>query len=149
MFQFELVTILLIESDFVQARLIEKNLQAANVTNPLFLVREGLEALDYLLSKGSYQGHKLPSPLMVILDLDMADGSAVRVLTAINADVNLRKLPVMLLTTSDSQAEVAKAMELGFERFIKKPVNNEKIAAAVNAAGYFFSIVAMHKKRES
>jgi DNA-binding response OmpR family regulator len=60
----------------------------------------------------------------------------------------LRKLPVILLTRSDDQAEVTKAMELGFDRFIKKPLNYEKITKAVNATGYFFSIVAIPQKSE-
>jgi two-component system, response regulator len=148
MFQFELVTILLIEADYTQARSIEKSLQGANITTPLFLVRDGKEALDYLFAEGQYHGQKPASPLLIILDLDLPDHSGLSVLETIKTDERTRNLPVTLLSAAEDMEKEAREKGFGANLFVKKPVTNEKIAKAVAGSGYFFSIIALPAKKE-
>jgi CheY-like chemotaxis protein len=148
MFQFELVTILLIEADYTQARAIEKSLQGANITTPLFLVRDGKEALDYLFAEGQYHGQKPAAPLLVLLDLDLPDRSGLQVLETIRTDARTRNLPVTILSVNEDMEAVARDMGLGNNIFVKKPVTNEKIAKAVAGSGYFFSIISLPTRKD-
>ena len=135
------VTILLVEDDPGHARLIEKNLQRANITNPIVKLDDGQKAVDFLFSEGEYSGAALPSPLLVLLDLNLPVLNGHQVLKRMKEDPRTRRIPVIILTTTEDSREVHKCYEMGCNVFISKPVEYEQFTDAVIKIGLFISIV--------
>jgi len=137
------ITILLVEDDPGHARLIEKNLKRSNITNCFHAVTDGQQALDYLFSEGEYAGRDLPSPLLVLLDLNMPVVDGYQVLERMKADARIKHVPVVILTTTDDAREVSRCYELGCNVYITKPVDYEKFTEAIRKLGLFLSIVTV------
>jgi len=137
------ITILLVEDDEGHARLIEKNLKRSNIANTIHHVGNGQLALDYLLSEGDYVGQSLPSPLLVLLDLNMPVLDGYQVLERMKANERTKRIPVVVLTTTDDRREVARCYELGCNVYVTKPVDYEKFTEAVRKLGLFLSIVSV------
>jgi CheY-like chemotaxis protein len=137
------VTILLVEDDEGHARLIEKNLQRANIANAIVKLDNGQKAVDFLFSEGEYSGKKIPSPLLVLLDLNLPVLTGHQVLKRMKEDPRTRRIPVIILTTSEDSREVHKCYELGCNVFITKPVDYGQFTEAVRKIGLFISIVQL------
>lgn len=139
--EMQAVTILLVEDDPGHARLIEINLRRANITNPIINVNDGQKAVDYLFSQGAYADQKLPSQLLVLLDLNLPVLDGYQVLQRMKADPHKMTIPVIILTTADDPLEIAHCYELGCNVYVTKPVNYEQFSEAVMKLGLFLSIV--------
>ncbi len=137
------VTILLVEDDPGHARLIEKNLRRSNITNNIVIVTEGQQALDCLLGEGEYAGRECPSPLMVLLDLNLPVLDGYQVLQRMKADERTKRIPVVILTTTDDPREVSRCYELGCSVYVTKPVDYEQFSEAVRKLGLFLSVVTV------
>jgi CheY-like chemotaxis protein len=137
------VSILIVEDDDGHARLIAKNLKRAGISNRITRVENGREALDVLFSEGAFVGIERPSPLLVLLDLNMPVMDGYQVLEKMKADSRTHKVPVVVLTTTDDAREVARCYELGCSVYITKPVEYENFAAAIQQLGLFMSIVTV------
>jgi CheY-like chemotaxis protein len=137
------VNILIVEDDDGHARLIEKNLRRANITNGITRVHNGREALDYLFSEGEFAGKERPSPLLVLLDLNMPVMDGYQVLGHMKADPRTQRVPVIVLTTTDDAREVSRCYELGCSVYITKPVEYERFSEAIQQLGLFMSIVTV------
>jgi CheY-like chemotaxis protein len=137
------VSILIVEDDDGHARLIEKNLKRAGISNQISRVENGREALDFLFSEGSFVGIERPSPLLVLLDLNMPVMDGYQVLERMKSDARTHKVPVVVLTTTDDAREVTRCYELGCSVYITKPVEYEGFAAAIQQLGLFMSIVTV------
>jgi CheY-like chemotaxis protein len=137
------VSILIVEDDAGHARLIEKNLKRAKITNGITRVENGREALDFLFSEGAFVGKARPSPLLVLLDLNMPVMDGYQVLEHMKADPRTKQIPVVVLTTTDDAREVARCYELGCSVYITKPVEYESFSAAIQQLGLFMSIVTV------
>ena len=137
------VTILLAEDDPGHARLIEKNLRRANIKNKIHFANNGQEALDYLFSEGEYADNKSPSPtpMLVLLDLNMPVLDGYQVLQRMKADERTKRIPVIVLTTTDDPREVSRCYELGCNVYITKPVDYEQFAEAMRKLGLFLLVV--------
>lgn len=135
------VTILLVEDDLGHARLIEKNLRRANISNDIVVVDNGQKAVDFLFSEGQYSGNKLPPSLLVLLDLNMPVLDGHQVLKRMKENEKTRRIPVVILTTTEDTREVEKCYDLGCNVFITKPVDYEQFTDAVRKIGLFISIV--------
>ena len=135
--------ILLVEDNPGHARLTEKNLRRANLANDIITVSDGQQALDYLLSRGEYAGTQRASPLVVLLDLNMPILDGYQVLGRMKADKLTRRIPVIILTTTDDEREVARCYDLGCSAYITKPVEYEEFSAAIRKLGLFLSIVTI------
>jgi CheY-like chemotaxis protein len=135
------VSILIVEDDPGHARLIEKNLKRAKISNAIETVNNGQEALDYLFGEGTYVGHVRPSPLLVLLDLNMPVLDGYQVLERMKEDDRTRQIPVVVLTTTDDAREVSRCYELGCNVYVTKPVDYDKFSEAVQKLGLFLSIV--------
>jgi CheY-like chemotaxis protein len=136
-------TILLVEDNPGHARLTEKNLRRANLANDIVTVGDGQQALDYLLSRGQYAGTKHTSPLLVLLDLNMPVLDGYQVLERMKGDKRTRRIPVIVLTTTDDEREVARCYDLGCSAYVTKPVEYEAFSAAIRKLGLFLSIVTI------
>jgi CheY-like chemotaxis protein len=137
------VSILIVEDDPGHARLIERNLRRAKISNGISRVENGREALDFLFSEGDFAGRDRPSPLLVLLDLNMPVMDGYQVLERMKADLRTKQIPVVVLTTTDDTREVARCYELGCSVYITKPVEYSGFSRAIQQLGLFFSIVTV------
>jgi CheY-like chemotaxis protein len=134
------VTILLAEDDPGHARLIEKNLRRANVTNEIVFATNGQEAIDYLFCEGEYANKKRASQMLVLLDLNMPVLDGYQVLERLKVDERTKRIPVIILTTTDDPREVKRCYELGCNVYITKPVDYERFAEAMRKLGLFLLV---------
>ena len=137
------VTILLVEDDPGHARLIEKNLRRSKITNSILTIADGQQALDYGLGQGKYGGAEPASPLLVLLDLNLPGLDGYQVLEHMKADDRTKRIPVIILTTTDDAREVARCYDLGCSVYVTKPVEYAQFAQAIHNLGLFLSVVTM------
>ncbi len=137
------VTILLVEDDDGHARLIEKNLRRSGVANQLTRVEDGQAAVDFLLREGPYTGTDLPSPLLVMLDLNIPVLGGMQVLERMKADPRAHRIPVVVLTTTDDAHDVNRCYDLGCSVYVTKPVEYEAFCEAVVRLGMMLSVVTI------
>lgn len=113
-----------------------------NIDNPLYVVRDGEECLDYLYRRGKYSDPaKSPTPGVLLLDIKMPRLDGLSVLAEIRKDEKLRHLPVTVLTTSSEDEDRIKSYQLGANAFIRKPVGFRSFAAAMEAINLFWALV--------
>src|SRR3954466_13749664 len=130
------VNIIMIEDDEGHARLIEKNIRRAGISNDIHHFTDGTSALHYLYEDANGPGHN--GPALILLDLNLPDMSGTDILTRIKADGNpLRRTPVVVLTTTDDKVEIQRCYDLGCNVYITKPVNYESFADAIRQLGLF------------
>jgi CheY-like chemotaxis protein len=139
MTQHQPVNILMIEDDEGHARLIEKNIRRAGISNTIHHFSDGGTALQFLFTDP--KGPSLNGPALVLLDLNLPDMSGTDILAKIKADPNLRRTPVVVLTTTDDKVEIQRCYDLGCNVYITKPVNYENFADAIRQLGLFLSVI--------
>jgi CheY-like chemotaxis protein len=132
------VTILLIEDDPGHARLIEKNVRRAGVSNEIHHVADGTTALQHLFGRGELVKSE---PVLVLLDLNLPDMSGIDILARIKADPAMKRTPVIVLTTTDDKLEIQRCYDLGCNVYITKPVEYEGFAAAIRQLGLFLTVM--------
>lgn len=137
------VTILLVEDDPGHARLIEKNLRRANITNQIMQASDGQQAIDYLFKEGRYAGSPHDPPLLVLLDLNLPVLNGYQVLKRMKEDPSTRRIPVIMLTTTDDAREITKCYDLGCNVYITKPVDYQHFSDAIRKIGLFLSVVSI------
>ena len=137
------VTILLVEDDAGHARLIEKNLRRSCIGNPVVVLRHGQQALDYLFGEGEYAGETAPSPLLMLLDLNMPVVDGYQVLQRMKGDERTKRIPVIILTTTDDPREVHRCYQLGCNVYVTKPVDYDQFSEAIRKLGLFLSVMAV------
>jgi len=135
--------ILIVEDDEGHAILIRENLEAAGLSNRMLHFRDGQAALDFFFKPGASPACTPGQMYLVLLDIRMPKVDGIEVLRRIKADVNLRKLPVIMLTTTDDTREVERCHQLGCSVYIQKPVDYEKFAEAIRRLGMFVTLMLM------
>jgi len=134
------VNIVMIEDDEGHARLIEKNIRRAGISNPIRHFVDGTSALHFLYEDPEGPVHNGPS--LILLDLNLPDMSGIDILGRIKADDSpLRRAPVVVLTTTDDKIEIQRCYDLGCNVYITKPVNYESFADAIKQLGLFLSVI--------
>ena len=137
------VTILLVEDDPGHARLIEKNLRRSNITNDIVRFESGHNALDYLFKTGKYERNSHASPVLVLLDLNLPGMDGYQILQQMKQDERTKRVPVVILTTTDDAREVDKCYDLGCNVYITKPVDYAQFSQAIRKIGLFLSVVTV------
>lgn len=137
----EHVTIVMIEDDEGHARLIEKNIRRAGVRNEIVSFSDGTSALNHLFGPDGAGTSHLGRPLLILLDLNLPDMSGVEILTRLKAHEHLKRVPVVVLTTTDDQQEIQRCYDLGCNVYITKPVDYESFAHSIRQLGLFFSVI--------
>jgi CheY-like chemotaxis protein len=140
------VIILLVEDDPGHALLIEKNLRRASIANDIIVLDNGQKAVDFLFKEGPYQEDHHPMPPLILLDLNLPVLDGFQVLKIIKNDDRTKKVPVIVLTTTDNPQEVSRCYELGCNVYITKPVEYDKFSDAIRTLGLFLSIVKVPEK---
>ena len=134
------VNIVMIEDDEGHARLIEKNIRRAGISNKIHHFLDGTSALKFLYDDAD--GPVLNGPALVLLDLNLPDMSGTDILAKLKADTSpLRRTPVVVLTTTDDKIEIQRCYDLGCNVYITKPVNYENFADAIRQLGLFLSVI--------
>ncbi len=135
------VTILLVEDDPGHALLIEKNLRRAGVSNTIIKLDDGQKAVDFLFKEGVYADDPSPAPFLVLLDLNLPILDGYQVLQRIKANEKTKRIPVVMLTTTDNPQEIARCYELGCNIYVTKPVEYDDFSEAIRNLGLFLCIV--------
>ena len=132
----ELVQILLVEDNPGDVRLTREALKEAKFRNKVQVVGAGVEALAYLRQEGEYSGAMRPHLIMLDLNLPRMDGR--EVLAAIKKDADLRRIPVVVLSSSEAETDIARAYELHANAYVTKPVDIDHFLQVVKAIEEFW-----------
>jgi CheY-like chemotaxis protein len=135
------VVILIAEDDAGHARLIEKNLSRAGLHNLIQRFDNGQAVLDFLFRQGPATHRAQDTPYLLLLDIRMPQVDGIEVLRQVKQDPELRKVPVIMLTTTDDPREVERCHAIGCASYIVKPVDYEKFAEAIKSLGLYISLV--------
>ena len=135
------VTIVMVEDDEGHARLIEKNIRRAGVNNEIVPFTDGTSALDYVLGTDRTGYASRTSSLLILLDLNLPDMSGIDILEKIKTNQHTKRLPIVILTTTDDETEIKRCYDLGANVYITKPVEYESFAHAIRQLGLFFSVM--------
>jgi DNA-binding response OmpR family regulator len=135
------VTIVMVEDDEGHARLIEKNVRRAGVNNPIVPFADGNTALDYIMGKDRSGEANIDRYLLILLDLNLPDMSGIDILEKVKSNMHTKRLPVIILTTTDDEREIQRCYDLGANVYITKPVDYDGFANAIRQLGLFFSVM--------
>jgi two-component system, response regulator len=136
--QFEQIEILLVEDSPLDAELTMNALSGGNIANHITWVKDGEAALDYLFCRGTHAGRADIHPRLVLLDLKMPKVSGIEVLRAMKEDERLKSIPVVIMTSSDEESDVASTYALGVNSYIVKPVDFNAFADVTRQAGFYW-----------
>ena len=116
-------------------------LKRANVTNRIVVVRDGAEAVDYLFGTGAFAGRDPNDrPAVVLLDLKLPKLGGIEVLQRMRDDESLKRVPVVMLTSSSEESDLARSWDLGVNAYVVKPVDVDQFFTAVKTLGQFWAV---------
>jgi two-component system, chemotaxis family, response regulator Rcp1 len=142
----EPINILMVEDNPGDARLALEALKESKIQNVLHHVRDGVEAMRFLHKEGEYDG--MPTPDLILLDLNMPRKDGREVLSEIKEDPDLRLIPVVVLTTSAAERDLVKSYDLHANAYVVKPIDLERFIEIVKAIeGFWFYIVKLPPER--
>jgi len=133
--------ILLVEDSEHDIELTLAALEAHNVANEVDTARDGAEALDYLYRRGNFANRAKELPVVVLLDLKMPRVDGLEVLRQIKADPELKKIPMVMLTSSREEQDLVRSYELGVNAYVVKPVNFAQFMDSVKQLGCFWAVI--------
>lgn len=136
--QFEQIEILLVEDNPLDAELTMAALKSDKVANRITWVKDGQQALDYIFREGEFAQREDVPPRLVLLDLKMPKVGGIEVLKAIKSDERTRRIPVVVMTSSDEESDVAKTYDLGVNSYVVKPLDFNAFADVTRQAGYYW-----------
>lgn len=137
----QLRTILLAEDSPHDAEMAIDALRDANLANPIVHVEDGVEALDYLLRRGRFQGREDGDPAVLLLDIKMPRMDGLEVLTELRKDTRFNHLPVVILSSSREESDLARSWDLGVNAYVVKPVDVDQFFDAVRTLGRFWAVL--------
>jgi CheY-like chemotaxis protein len=143
------IVILLADDDEEDRMLASDALEESRVVNDLRFVEDGEELLDYLFHRGKYSDpESSPTPGLILLDLNMPRKDGREALREIKANADLRRIPIVVLTTSKAEEDIYRTYDLGANSFITKPVSFEGLVAVMRDIGrYWIEIVELPPDR--
>ena len=138
----EYSTILIVEDNPDDEELTLLAFRSNRIANPIVVVRDGAEALDFLFRTGSYTGRDVHSnPRLVLLDLKLPKVGGLDVLRKIRESPSTQMLPVVVLTTSNQDEDIVNSYRLGANSFIRKPVEYSKFSEAIRQLGMYWLLL--------
>ena len=138
------VEILLVEDNPIDAEMMIRTLKKDHLLIKLHWVKDGQEALDFLFYAGTYENRKELRPGLILLDIRMPKVSGIEVLRAIKSDPHLRRIPVVIMSASSEDPDIAEAYRLGVNSYVVKSINFDAFAASVAKVGNYW-ITANHR----
>ena len=133
--------ILLAEDSPADAEMAIDALREAHLANPIVHVMDGIEALDYLLMRGKFADRPEGLPAVLLLDIKMPRMDGLEVLRELRSHEHLKRLPVVVLTSSREESDLAHSWDLGVNAYVVKPVDSEQFFHAVKTLGRFWAVL--------
>jgi DNA-binding response OmpR family regulator len=133
--------ILLVEDDKRDLELTLVALERSQLANEVIVVRDGAQALDYLMREGDFRMREEGNPAVVLLDLKLPKVNGLEVLQRVRGTASLRSMPVVMLTSSQEESDVIKSYELGVNAYVVKPVEFRRFVAAIADLGVFWAVL--------
>lgn len=135
------IPILLVEDDQVDVMTVQRALKVNKIINPVYVVQNGEEALNFLRQQGAFSDpEKAPRPGIILLDLNMPVMNGIEFLKVIKTDNDLRRIPVVVLTTSKADEDRVESFNLSIAGYIIKPVEFEKFVEAMRTIGLYWAL---------
>jgi CheY-like chemotaxis protein len=133
--------ILLVEDNENDVELTLNALQECRLTNEVFPVRDGAEALDYMYCRNSFQDRPTGLPCVILLDLKMPRVDGLEVLRTLKGDPAMHQVPIVMLTSSREERDLVVSYDLGVNAFVVKPVDFSQFVLAIRNLGMFWAII--------
>jgi chemotaxis family two-component system response regulator Rcp1 len=139
------IDILIVEDNEGDARLIKEVFNENKLSNSLYFVKDGVEAMDFLHRKGKYKG--VPQPDLIILDLNLPKKDGREVLAEIKSDDKIKHIPVVIMTISQAEEDIFKSYNLHANCFVTKPIDLGQFTKVVKSIeNFWFSVVKLPVK---
>jgi two-component system response regulator len=136
----EEIEILLVEDNPNDVELTLRALRKQNITDRVFVVKDGAEALDFLFGTGAYASRRIESrPRVILLDLKLPKVDGIEVLRRVKADARTKHIPVVMLTSSQEERDVVESYGIGVNSYIVKPVDFNQFVHAVSEVGLYWN----------
>ena len=135
------INILLVEDNPDDVELTLHALKKNNIVNPVKIVRDGQEALDYLYYKGKYESMDYDLPNVILLDLKLPKVDGIEVLQRIKSDRKTKLIPVVVLTSSKEESDLLRSYDLGVNSYIRKPVDFDQFVETVRQIGFYWMLI--------
>jgi two-component system response regulator len=140
------IEILLVEDSLADVLIAREALEEAKLINTIHVAEDGVEAMDFLHKRGKFTS--VPTPDLILLDLNLPRKNGREVLAEIKADENFKRIPVVVLTTSNAEEDILRSYNLHANCYVVKPVEFESFVKAVQSIQHFwFSVVALPPER--
>jgi two-component system, response regulator len=139
--EYEEVGILLVEDNPLDAELMVRGLKDQKLANPITWVKDGEEALDYVFRRGAYAGRSDGGPRLILLDLKMPRVGGIELTRALKSDERTKRIPIVIMTSSKEEQDIADSYTLGVNSYIVKPLDFESLAEVARHAGYYWLAV--------
>ncbi len=133
--------ILLVEDSADDQTLIQRSLKKSKITNPIVVANDGVEALDLLFGTGARADEGPLRPSVVLLDVKMPRLDGLDVLELIRKNPATRRIPVVILTSSDEEQDMLRSYDLGANSYVRKPVDFNEFAEAVGRLGLYWILL--------
>ena len=137
----EIRTILLAEDSPHDAEMAIDALREAHLANPIVHVEDGVDALDYLLRRGKFEGRPHGDPAVLLLDIKMPRMDGLEVLKQLREHESLQHIPVVILSSSREESDLAHSWDLGVNAYVVKPVDVDQFFDAVRTLGKFWAVL--------
>lgn len=135
----ELLNILLVEDNEDHAELVQRSFEENRVANRIYWVKDGEEALDFLFHREGYADSTLsPRPNLILLDLRLPKVDGIEVLVTIKGDETLKVIPVVVLTSSESERDICKVYDCHANSYLVKPIDFEKFTLLMRDLGFYW-----------
>ena len=134
-------TVLLVEDDLNDIFLVKRAFKMARLTNPLQVVTDGEEATHYLMGRGKYADRRTyPLPRLIVMDIKMPRMTGFEVLEWIKHDGSLRRIPVVIVSSSDQESDINRAYELGANAYMVKPVDFHAVERLFESITHYWGL---------
>lgn len=144
----ELRTILLVEDSPDDAEMTTDALSEAHLANPVTHVEDGVECLDYLYRRNAWADREPGEPAVVLLDIKMPRMNGLEVLKTMRSDETMRRIPVVILSSSREESDLARSWDLGANAYVIKPVDVDQFFEAVRTLGQFWAVLNQAPEQE-
>jgi two-component system response regulator len=130
--------VLLVEDNDGHAQLVALGMRDSGIDHELIRVSDGTQALEFLHKKGKYESSRQPRPDLILLDLRLPKMDGLEVLKEIKSDELLKDIPVVVLTTSEAEKDIAKAYEFHANSYLVKPMHFDELSSMLQEAGFYW-----------
>jgi two-component system, response regulator len=139
--EFEDIDILLVEDNPLDAELTMRGLKSQKVANTITWLKDGAEALDYVFRRNAYAARPDKLPRLILLDLKMPRVGGIEVTKALKGDERTKRIPIVIMTSSKEESDIAASYELGANSYIVKPLDFASLAEVARQAGYYWLVI--------